>query len=230
MSWKLIKALGKIGKVDTALNVFEALQHRDWQEYTEMCCVYFRQGPSHFDQGVAFLDRMRTDDVHPPCLTYVRVIHQLCKTGQSARVSDMLARMEEDKRPSDDNYSKYREQCYSKLVVAFAEESNPQGALGAIQEKEEAGFTLSTIDFCHVIAGFGTKGEWSMVLELLRTMFETGPAPDAEVGCHGVLKWQGDKVLRVEKNTCWMSDTSHLFTRPTSTISTTTTHAHTNLT
>jgi pentatricopeptide repeat protein len=43
MSWNMIKALGKLGKIETALEFFEAMQYRDWEEYTEMACAYFRQ-------------------------------------------------------------------------------------------------------------------------------------------------------------------------------------------
>lgn len=54
------------------------------------------------------------------------------------------------------------EVSYSKLIKGFSEEGNPQASLGAIQEKEEADFELTTADFCHVISAFGADGEWNM--------------------------------------------------------------------
>ena len=54
------------------------------------------------------------------------------------------------------------EVSYSKLIKGFSDEGNPQASLGAIQEKEEADFELSTTDFCYVISAFGADGEWNM--------------------------------------------------------------------
>jgi len=176
MSWRLLKALGRLGKVELALDVFESLEYRGAEEFNEMACAYFRQGPEMFAKGSSILDRMRKEGFEPSPLAYTRIVHHLTRTGQSSMAVSFLELIQQS---GDVDRVALMEQCYTKLVKGFVEEGNPQAALGAIQEKEEAGFALSTSDFCQVMGGFGVEGEWSMVLELLRTMHETGPDPDA---------------------------------------------------
>jgi len=175
MARKLIKALGKLGKVSTARLVLDALPVRGVEEWTELVVAYFRQGEEGFEGGLKALQEMRDLGEPPLSLTYLRVIHQLTKTGQTSRAVEILAMMEKDQ---DIDYHTHRESCYTKIVKGFIAEGSPQTALRTIQEKEEVGFELSTDDFCQVMGGFGAGGDWTMVLELLRTMYETGPAPD----------------------------------------------------
>ena len=103
------------------------------------------------------------------------VVHHLTKNAQTSLALAFLEPLEK-LQPYD---ASIVEVSYSKLIRGFAQERNAQAALGAIQEKEAASCELTTADFCNVIGAFGAEGEWNMALELLRTMNETGPAPDA---------------------------------------------------
>lgn len=161
------------------MSVFDALGGAEAAHagaYQELVVGFVRHGKKGGVEGAQkMLKRMQKDGCPPDALTYGRVVHHLTKNAQTSLALAFLEPLEK-LQPYD---ASIVEVSYSKLIRGFAQERNAQAALGAIQEKEAASCELTTADFCNVIGAFGAEGEWNMALELLRTMNETGPAPDA---------------------------------------------------
>ncbi|KAK3236676.1 hypothetical protein CYMTET_53197, partial [Cymbomonas tetramitiformis] len=95
-TWRLIKALGKLDKLDTAKTVFEALPVRSSEEYEEMVCAYARNGEAHLEPALELIRGMPAAGVEITPLIYVRFIHHLSASEQSSAAEDVLRMMQQD--------------------------------------------------------------------------------------------------------------------------------------